>query len=75
MKKKSSQSFLLTLSPDLLEKLDEMVEKMSCSRSELLRKSLFLMDVAIKSQQEGHHVAVVDRFDKKSGEYHLVNLT
>ena len=53
--------FVGEMSPDLAHKFDEMVESEHTSKSDIFRKALFLMHVAIESKKKGNQIAVVDR--------------
>lgn len=57
--------FAVEMSPELAGKLEEMSEIEHTSKSDIFRKALFLMDVAIKSKQKGNVVAVVDKTGNK----------
>lgn len=57
--------FVGEMSPELANKFDEMVESEHASKSDIFRKSLFLMSVAIESKKNGCRLAVVDKEGKK----------
>ncbi len=60
--------FAMEMSPELAEKLDEMSEIEHTSKSDILRKALFLMHVAITSKGKGNQIAVVDKAGHKVGD-------
>ena len=51
----------LDVSPELNMKLDELSLKIQGSRSDVLRRALVLMDVAVRARDEGHKLGVVDK--------------
>lgn len=51
----------LDVSPELNQKLDELSEKIHGSRSDVLRRAIVLMDVAVRARDEGHKLGVVDK--------------
>lgn len=51
----------LDVSPELNVKLDELSLKIQGSRSDVLRRALVLMDVAVRARDEGHKLGVVDK--------------
>lgn len=51
----------LDVSPELDQKLDELSEKIHGSRSDVLRRALVLMDVAVRARDEGHKLGVVGK--------------
>jgi predicted transcriptional regulator len=56
------------LSPELSKKLEKMSEESHSSKSDVLRKAIFLMDVAIDSKKHGNKLAVVDQKGHKVSE-------
>lgn len=60
--------YSVELSPELAEKFEEMSEIEHTSKSDILRKALFLMHVAIKSRRNGRELAVVDKAGHKVGD-------
>lgn len=60
--------FAVEMSPELADKFEEMSEIEHTSKSDIFRKALFLMHVAIKSKQKGNELAVVDKNGNKVGE-------
>ncbi len=54
----------LDVSPALNHVLDEMAQKTHSSKSELLRKSIALMEVAIQEKEKGNHLGVVSKDQK-----------
>jgi hypothetical protein len=55
----------LNISPQMAEKLEKMSEESHSSKSDVLRKALILMDIALDSQKEGLQIAIVDKDGKK----------
>ncbi|MCC2667258.1 MAG: hypothetical protein K0R24_2092 [Gammaproteobacteria bacterium] len=53
--------YSVELSPELAEKFEEMAKQEHASRSDIFRKALFLMHVAINSKKKGREIAVVDQ--------------
>lgn len=53
--------FSVEMSPELANKFEEMSEIEHTSKSDIFRKALFLMHVAIDSKREGNKLAVVDK--------------
>lgn len=51
----------LDVSFELNETLDEMAEKLHSSKSDVLRKSIALVEVAIDEKAKGHHLGVFDQ--------------
>jgi hypothetical protein len=57
--------FLLDVSPELNKMLDNMAEKTHTgTKSDVLLKSIVLMDVAIQEKEKGNHLAIVDKDQK-----------
>jgi len=50
----------LDVSTELNESLDDMAEKLHASKSDILRKSIALMEVAVEEKGRGHHLGVFD---------------
>lgn len=63
MSKKTTR-LSLDVSPELNKILDEISEKTHTSKSEVLRKSITLMDVAIREKGGLNHLAVVNKDNK-----------
>ena len=57
--------FVGEMSPELADRFEEMVESEHASKSDIFRKALFLMSVAIDSKKKGYCIAVVDRNGQK----------
>lgn len=49
----------LDVSPELNNILDEMAEKTCSSKSDILRKSIALMEVAVQEKEKGNHIGIV----------------
>jgi len=54
----------LDVSPDLNEMLEKMANKSHSSKSDILRKSIALMEVAVTEKAKGNHLGVVNE-DRK----------
>lgn len=54
----------LDVSPELNSVLDEMAEKTHSSKSEILRKSIALMEVAVQEKEKGNHLGIVSKDQK-----------
>jgi len=61
---KKTTRLSLDVSPELNRTLDEISEKTHTSKSEVLRKSIALMDVAIREKDGLNHLAVVNKDNK-----------
>ena len=57
---KKSTRLSLDVSPELNETLDEISKKTHASKSEVLRKSIALMEVAVREKELHHHLAVIN---------------
>lgn len=55
---KSQIRLSLDVSPELNNVLDEMAEKTHTTKSEVLRKSIALMEVAVQEKERGNHLGV-----------------
>lgn len=53
------------MSSDIAQKFDDMVKSQHSSNSDIFRKALFLMYVAIESKKKGNSIAVVDKNGRK----------
>jgi len=49
----------LDVSPELNEVLDGMALKICSSKSDVLRKSIALMEIALKEKEKGHALGVI----------------
>lgn len=54
----------LDVSPDLNQILDRMAAKTHTSKSEILRKSIALMEVAVREKEKGNHLGVINNDEK-----------
>lgn len=54
----------LDVSAELNSTLDTMSETMHASKSDILRKSIALMEVAIKEKGRGNHLGILDNNQK-----------
>ncbi len=51
----------LDVSPELNNVLDEMAEKTHTSKSDVLRRSIALMEVAVNEKEKGNHVGILNQ--------------
>jgi len=58
----------LHLSPETNERLERLCDDNKLTTSELLSKSLALIEVALKYKKDGNHLIVVDNKDHKVSE-------
>lgn len=58
----------LRLSPETNERLEKLSENNHMTISDLFRKSLALMEVALKNKAKGNQLAILDKNDKKISE-------
>jgi hypothetical protein len=65
---KDTVKMSLHLSPETNAVLEEMCEDNHLTKSEFLRKSIALMQVALKSKKKGNHLVVVNDRGEKEGE-------
>jgi len=49
------------MSPEMNEKLTELSRKIHGSKSDVLRRALVLMDVAVRARDEGHKLGVASQ--------------
>lgn len=61
MSSKDMIRFSVEMSPELANKFEKMSEIEHTSKSDIFRKALFLMHVAIDSKRSGNVLAVVDQ--------------
>lgn len=54
----------LDVSADLNRTLEALTEKTGGTKSELLRRAIALMEVAVEAKQRGQRLGLVDREDK-----------
>lgn len=64
MSSRSHVRLSLDVSSEVNDTLDEMAEKLHASKSDVLRKSIALMEVAIREKGRGNHLGVVDKNQK-----------
>jgi hypothetical protein len=55
---------LLNISPKLADKLEKMSEESHSSKSDVLHKAIYLMDIAIDSKKQGNKIAIVNKEGK-----------
>jgi predicted DNA-binding protein len=65
---KATVKMSLHLSPETNDRLEKLCEDNHLTKSDLLRKSLALMEVALKYKKKGNHLIVVDEKDHKVSE-------
>lgn len=58
----------LHLSLDTNDTLEQLSSENHMTKSELLRKALALMEVALNNKEKGNHLIIVDKNDKKISE-------
>ena len=58
----------LDISPELYAKLQEMARDIRGTKSDVLRKSLALMDVAIQARKDGKKIGIADRTEQLTTE-------
>ena len=58
----------LDISPELYAKLQEMARDIQGTKSDVLRKSLALMDVAIQARKDGKKIGIADRTEQLTTE-------
>lgn len=58
----------LHLSPETNDTLEQLSEDNHMTKSELLRKALALIEVALKNKEKGNHLIIVDKNDEKVSE-------
>ena len=54
----------LDVSPELNNMIDEMAEKTNSSKSDVLRKSIVLLKIAVQENEKGNNLAIVDKDQK-----------
>jgi hypothetical protein len=52
------------VSPQFYKMLDKMAEESHSSKSDILKKSVVLMNVALDEGKKGHQVGIIDKDDK-----------
>lgn len=58
----------LNLSPELHNKLLKMSMETHTSETDILKKAIFLLDIAMENKKKGNKVAIVDKEDHKVGD-------
>lgn len=61
---KNSIRLSLEVSEELNNALERMANLMHASKSDVLRKSVALIDLALREREEGHHLGVFDKKQK-----------
>lgn len=67
-RQKATVKMSLHLSPETNDTLEQLSAHNHMTKSELLRKALALMEVALKNKEKGNHLVIVDKNDKKVSE-------
>ncbi len=65
---KATVKMSLHLSPDTNAILEQLCEDNDLTKSDLLRRSIALMQVALKNKREGNHLVVLNGRGEKQGE-------
>jgi len=68
LKSKATVKMSLHLSPETNDTLEQLSKDNHITKSELLRKALALIDVALKNKEKGNHLIIADKNDKKISE-------
>lgn len=55
----------LNMSPELHNKLLKMSMEAQTSETDILKKAIFLLDIAMENKKKGNKVAIVDKEDHK----------
>ena len=58
----------LNMSPELNDKLEKMSIESHATKTDILKKAIFLMDIAMESKKEGNQVAIVNKKGQKVSE-------
>lgn len=58
----------LNMSPELSEMLEVMSSKAHATKTDIVKKAIFLMKIAMDSKEKGNQVAVVDKKGHKISE-------
>lgn len=58
----------LNMSPELSDKLEKMSDESFTTKTDILKKAIFLMDIAIESKRKGNKLAIVDSKGHKISE-------
>ncbi len=51
----------LEVSPELNDKLDELSDKIHGSKSDVLRRAVALMDIAVRARDAGHKLGIAEQ--------------
>lgn len=71
-KSKATVKMSLHLSPETYSMLEKLSEDNHLTKSDLLRKSIALMEVALKSKEKGKHLVIMN--DKGEKESEIIGL-
>jgi predicted transcriptional regulator len=55
----------LHMSSEMNERLEKIAAEVHTTKSDVLRRAIFLMDVAVDSRRRGNKIAIVDQADHK----------
>lgn len=67
-KSKATVKMSLHLSPETSNTLEKLAKDNHITKSDLLRKALALIEVALKNKEKGNHLAILDKNDNKVSE-------
>ena len=67
-KDKDMVRFAVAISPELAKKLEHMADETHTSKSDILRKALLIMDIAIDNKKQGNRLALVNKEGQKVSE-------
>jgi len=68
IKSKGTVKMSLHLSPETYDILEKLSEDNHLTKSDLLRKSIALMEVALKSKKKGNHLVIINNKGEKESE-------
>lgn len=57
--------FALSVSPELAQRLEDMAKQEHTTKSEIIRKALAVMTIALDNKKVGNRLAVVDKSGSK----------
>ena len=70
-KPKDPVRLTLSLSPEMYEKLEQLANDAHTSKSEVMRRSLGIYDIAVEGKEEGYHLGLAK--DRSRLEREIVN--
>lgn len=68
---KDTVRLTLSLSPEMYEKLEQLANDAHTSKSEVMRRSLGIYDIAVEGKDEGYHLGLAK--DRSKLEREIVN--